>query len=122
MLLVTCLASLWGARPRDLTASSSTDPPSQDAGRFVNRRRGRTDRYDEWLEPFHLPEGTAAAAAAAAASPAEAPTRFLPRHTFDTRALGYAYDELPRRPPQALHAPPVLAVFESIDVTALPTA
>jgi hypothetical protein len=82
---------------------------NQDRQRNVNQRHGRRDRYDEWLEPFYLPRRT------------KERVRFMPHHTFDIHALGYAYDALEPRPNQALTAPPVLASFENIDVNALPT-
>jgi hypothetical protein len=83
---------------------------NQESGRIVNTRKGRADRFDAWLEPFYLP-----------GKPESPEARFFPRHTFHTRELGYVYDSLPARPNQALTAPPVLAVFESIDVNLLPT-
>lgn len=79
---------------------------NQESSRFVNKRKGgRNDRFEQWLEPFTLPASR---------------RRFFPRHTFDTRALGYTYDELQARPPQAMTATPVYAVFEGIDINSLP--
>ena len=61
---------------------------NQDRGRYVNQRHGRRDRYDEWLEPFHLPRRSAER------------VRFMPHHTFDVASLGYMYDALETRPNQ----------------------
>ena len=83
---------------------------NQEAQRRVNQRRKRRDRFDAWLEPFHLPRVSGREG------------RFYPRHTFDTAALGYAYDQLQVRPAQALRSPPTLAVFEGIDANALSTS
>ena len=85
---------------------------NQDRGRFTNKRRGRRDRFHEWLEPFYLPKLDGGEAATA---------KFLPEHTFDTAALGYVYDVLQTRPNQALTAPPIVAVSAAIDVNVLPT-
>ena len=88
---------------------------NQERGRFTNKRRGRRDRYDAWLEPFYLPKLDRGEPAAAAK------VQFLPQHTFDIAALGYVYDVLQTRPNQALTAPPIVAVSAGIDVNALPT-
>ena len=37
-------------------------------------------------------------------------------------ALGYEYDALLTRPNQAMHEPPVCALFAAIDVNTLPTS
>ena len=84
---------------------------NQEAQHVVHPKQKARDRYDHWLEPFHLPKSISPSA-----------EKFYPRHSFETRRLGYVYDHLLTRPNQALTAPPVRAVFSSIDITALPSS
>ena len=80
---------------------------NQAASRHTNKRKNaRVDRYEQWLEPFYLPHNSRA--------------KFYPRHTFNTERLGFVYDELHKRPPQAMTERPVFAVFEDIDINTLP--
>ena len=44
---------------------------------------------------------------------------FHARDTFDCRAIGFDYDEVPTAAPPQMREPPYLAVFESVDVTKL---
>lgn len=82
---------------------------NQERSRFVNRRKGTHDRYDEWLKPFYLPGG------------ARGNRKFYPRHTFDIARYGdYVYDALHLRPAQAMTERAVYAVFEDVDINALP--
>ena len=63
-------------------------------------QRGLTDLSIQPLEPFKAPDG----------SP------YLMEHMFETRPLGYMYDQLVRPPAPQLRAPPTYVLFRNVDV------
>ena len=58
--------------------------------------------YTTPLTPFTLAEG-------------DGRRPFTAADTFDTREIGYVFDELPERRPQPLTAAPTFALFEQVD-------
>lgn len=64
--------------------------------------RGDSNRFQEPLHPFKHP---------VTGEP------FMPADTFDTRALGYAYDTLPPDPTFGLHEAPVFVSFKNLRAT-----
>jgi len=63
----------------------------------MKEEQGGENLYDAWCEPFHFGE-----------------EKFLPMHCYDTKKLGYVYDELPPTPAEQFRELPIYAVFFDI--------
>jgi hypothetical protein len=92
----------------------------------LNKESNEADRFSEPLKPFIrnelvLPSSTIIANGAESGGGGDGGEEIYmtAKDTFDTRALGYVYDELPvRRPPQ-MRTAPTYVMFKDIDPASL---
>jgi hypothetical protein len=91
----------------------------------LNKESNEADRFSEPLKPFirnelMLPSSTIIAEGAEGGGGGGGEEIYMTaKDTFDTRALGYVYDELPvRRPPQ-MRTAPTYVMFKDIDPASL---
>ncbi|CAE7187067.1 unnamed protein product, partial [Symbiodinium sp. KB8] len=83
------------------------ETPEECAAEFALRQQGLAQQGE--VNRFLLP-------LAPFMHPFDAERQMVPSDTFDTKALGYEYDELPPEPPQRMTEEPVYVAFRDIQV------